>query len=152
MQAYRISRLPFSANPLDGEGSYRFGGRWSSAGVRVVYAAEHRSLAALEYLVHVDSHCYPDDLIISTIDIPDDVRVDVYSRTMLPQNWAVFPAPAELCKVGDSFVHKAKAVVMKIPSAQIHEEYNLLLNPAHRDFRAIKVLSKEPFEYDRRLL
>lgn len=152
MQAYRISRLPFSVNPLDGEGSYRFGGRWSSAGVRVVYAAEHRSLAALEYLVHLDHLCYPNDLIISVLDIPDDLRVDEYPRAALPRNWTDFPAPAELCEIGDSFVSKARAVAIKIPSVLIHGEYNLLLNPAHPDFSVVKVLSKEVFQYDGRLL
>jgi RES domain-containing protein len=152
MRVYRISRLPFSGNPLDGEGSYRFGGRWSSAGVRVVYAAEHRSLAALEYLVHLDPHCYPDDLVISVIDIPDDVRIDEYPRAALPLNWTIFPAPTELCEIGDRFVQKAEAAVLKVPSALIHDEYNLLINPVHPDSRAVRIVSKEAFQYDGRLL
>ena len=47
MRVYRLARLLFAASPFDGEGSYRFGGRWSSPGTRVVYTAEHLSLENL---------------------------------------------------------------------------------------------------------
>src|ERR1019366_10021914 len=41
IRVYRIVREPYSKSPLDGEGSYRFGGRWSSPGTRLAYTAEH---------------------------------------------------------------------------------------------------------------
>src|ERR1700733_1545023 len=65
---YRILRRPFSKTPLDGEGAYRFGGRWSSVGVRLAYTAEHLSLAMIEYFVHIDPADPPGDLVVVTAD------------------------------------------------------------------------------------
>ena len=47
-RVYRILRKPYSKKPLDGEGAYQFGGRWSSPGTRLAYAAEYLSLAMIE--------------------------------------------------------------------------------------------------------
>ncbi len=40
---------------FDGEGAFRFGGRWNSRGTRILYTAGSLSLAALEMLVHLNS-------------------------------------------------------------------------------------------------
>jgi RES domain-containing protein len=41
-----------AAAAFSGEGAWRYGGRWNSRNVRVVYASEHQSTAALEVFVH----------------------------------------------------------------------------------------------------
>ena len=51
---YRVLRKALSRTRFDGEGSDRYGGRWSSPGIRLSYASEHQSLAMLEYFVHLD--------------------------------------------------------------------------------------------------
>jgi putative toxin-antitoxin system antitoxin component (TIGR02293 family) len=51
---YQVLRKPYARNPFDGQGSYQFGRRWSSPGVRLADASEHQSLALLEYFVHLD--------------------------------------------------------------------------------------------------
>jgi hypothetical protein len=33
----------------------------------------HRSLAILEYRVHIDRELVPDDLVFATLEIPDDI-------------------------------------------------------------------------------
>jgi len=63
-RVYRILRKPYSKTAFDGEGAYRFGGRWSSPGVRLAYAAEHLSLAIVEYFVHLDPEDPPRDLVV----------------------------------------------------------------------------------------
>ncbi len=67
---YRILRRAYAQKPLDGEGSYRFGGRWSSPGTRLAYAAERLSLAMIEYFVHIDPDDPPRDLVLVTAEIP----------------------------------------------------------------------------------
>jgi RES domain-containing protein len=62
---YRLLRKPFAATPFDGEGSYRYGGRWSAPGTRIAYIAEHLSFAMLEYLVHLDPNQAPRDLMLA---------------------------------------------------------------------------------------
>ena len=43
----------YEAHDLSGKGAGITGGRWNEKGVAVVYAAESRSLACLETLVHL---------------------------------------------------------------------------------------------------
>ena len=42
---YRVLRRAYARIPFDGEGAHRYGGPWSSPGVRLSYASEHQSLA-----------------------------------------------------------------------------------------------------------
>lgn len=68
---FRVLRAAYARAPFDGEGAYRYGGRWSSPGTRLVYTSEHQSLAMLEYFVHLDPEDAPDDLVLATADVPD---------------------------------------------------------------------------------
>jgi RES domain-containing protein len=65
---WRITRAAYQA--LDGEGARLHGGRWNPEGVPVVYTSTTLSLAALEYLVHVDPEDVPGDLVAMRIRIP----------------------------------------------------------------------------------
>jgi len=55
LTAWRIVKEKYAGTAFDGEGAMRFGGRWNSRGVRVVYASGSISLAALETLVAPES-------------------------------------------------------------------------------------------------
>jgi RES domain-containing protein len=84
-RVYRIVREPYSKTPFDGEGSFLFGGRWSSPGTRIAYTAEHLSLAMVEYFVHIDASDPPKDLVVVAADIPDSVsRVVLGPHEALP--------------------------------------------------------------------
>ena len=72
-RVFRVLRAAYAARPFDGEGAYRYGGRWSSPGTRLAYTSEHQSLAMLEYFVHLDPEDAPDDLVLATADVPDNV-------------------------------------------------------------------------------
>jgi len=54
MRAWRIVRQDHGSAAFDGEGAWRFGGRWNSRGTRTVYTSATLSLAALETLVHLN--------------------------------------------------------------------------------------------------
>lgn len=150
IRVYRIVRKPYSKTPLDGEGPYRFGGRWSSPGTRVAYTAEHLSLAMIEYFVHIDSSDPPKDLVVVAADIPDSVsRVELTPRE-LPSNWRQVPAPPGLAAIGDSFAAECKSAILVLPSALVPSEANWLVNPLHPDAAEIQVRPTEPFRYDAR--
>jgi RES domain-containing protein len=113
---YRILRRSFAKSPLDGEGGYRFGGRWSSPGTRLAYTSEHLSLAMLEYFVHLDPGDPPKDLVVVTAEIPDGIsRVRLAARE-LPANWRQTPAPPALARFGDDFVRRRSAAILIAPS------------------------------------
>ena len=149
-RVYRILRKPYSRKPLDGEGGYRFGGRWPSPGIRVAYMAEHLSLAMLEYFVHIDSGDSPNDLVVVAAEIPDTVSRTSISPKQLPANWRQSPAPPELAEIGDGFVRNRRAAILIVPSALAPAESNWLINPRHPDFSKIRVHAAESFEYDSR--
>ena len=151
-RVYRLLRRPYAKKPFDGEGAYRFGGRWSSPGTRVVYTSEHLSLAMLEYFAHLDPDDPPKDLMLVTAEIPDSVPQVTMAGEHLPKDWRRSPAPAKLSAIGDDFVRSGRATVLVLPSVLAPTETNWLINPAHPGFRKIKVNSAERFVYDARLL
>ena len=150
IRVYRIVRKPYSKTPLDGEGAYRFGGRWSSPGTRIAYSAEHLSLAMIEYFVHIEANDPPKDLVVVTADIPDEVSRVVLTPRELPSNWQQIPAPPILAAIGDSFAAKRKSALLVLPSALVPSEANWLVNPLHPEFAEIQVHPAEPFHYDAR--
>jgi RES domain-containing protein len=149
---YRLLREPYAATPFDGEGGYRYGGRWSAPGTRIVYTAEHLSLAMIEYLVHLDPNHPPKDLVLARAQVADDLPKLQLEKEELPGGWQDYPAPESLALIGDKFIRDAEAAVLIVPSAVAPTESNWLLNPHHPDFRKIKLERTESFHYDPRLL
>jgi RES domain-containing protein len=148
---YRVLRKPFAHTPFDGEGAYRYGGRWSSPGVRLSYASEHQSLAMLEYFVHLDKDDPPDDLVLAVAEIPDGMETETVEEADLPRNWRDAAAPAELGRFGDEFVKRGEHCLLWVPSVLVINEKNCVVNPEHADFKRIEIHSTEPLRYDSRM-
>jgi RES domain-containing protein len=149
---WRITRDAYQA--LDGEGARLNGGRWSDEGRAVVYTSQSLSLAALEYLVHVDPLLAPSDLVAMEIELPDDpgVGAGVEPSQFPPGDWRAYPAPEWQAELGDLWLTDGTFLWLSVPSAIVPEERNVLVNPAHPDMRRVRVLSTRPFGFDRRLL
>jgi RES domain-containing protein len=151
MRVFRVLRAAYAGAPFDGEGAYRYGGRWSSPGTRVAYASEHQSLAMLEYFVHLDPEDAPDDLVLATADVPDGVSRKRLQAADLPATWRKIPAPPELAQIGDEFVKNAETCLLVVPSALAVHENNWLINPQHVEFGRIVLNPAEPLRYDPRM-
>ena len=149
---FRVLRAAYARNPFDGEGAYRYGGRWSSPGTRLAYTSEHQSLAMLEYFVHLDPEDAPDDLVLATADVPDVLSRERMQAREMPVHWRETPAPPELAHIGDEFVKKAETCLLLVPSALAVNENNWLINPQHPEFKKIAVNQAEPLRYDARML
>src|SRR4051812_27242466 len=93
MIVWRLTRSAHRA--LDGEGARLNGGRWNTEGRVVVYTSTTLSLAALEYLVHLEPLLAPDDLVAMEIDLPDDAGVGAQVEpSQFPHGeWREYPAP-----------------------------------------------------------
>lgn len=151
MEVFRVARDHYAAD-LSGKGASLFGGRWNSQGNAVVYAAEHRSLAVLEELVHVDAHDAPDDLVLVTLQIPDELEVVSVALDVLSADWRQSPAPAALQEFGDRWCAAKQSAVLRVPSAIVPAESCLIINPAHAEAPRIRIVNREPFVLDPRLL
>lgn len=148
---YRVLRKQYAQAPFDGEGAFRYGGRWSSPGTRLAYASEHQSLAMLEYYVHLTPDDPPPDLALAIAVVPNDTSYKEIGTEGLPAGWRKTPAIPELALIGDEFVQRAEYLALLVPSALSPNERNWLLNPAHPEFRRVEVQPIEPLDYDVRL-
>jgi RES domain-containing protein len=136
----------------DGEGARRYGGRWNKPGTPVIYTSGTLSLAALEYLVHVDSDILPDGLVSVRATIPDSLKVEVMQTAHLPAEWKDKIIPVSLQQLGTDWVNNAKSAVLKVPSVVIEHEYNYVLNPRHHEFSQIIWDTAVKFSFDPRLV
>jgi RES domain-containing protein len=126
---------------FDASGAFLQPGRWHSAGGRVLYAAEHASLAALETLIHAGGRKMPPRA-ITRIRIPDDLSIE-------SAPWMEMPVSQSF---GDAWAREARTAVLRVPSIAVNGmESNFVLNPGHGDFRRIHHDPAERFLFDPRL-
>ena len=149
MIVYRIERTRY-ANDLTGEGARLNGGRWNHKLTACIYTSASRALAILEYTVNVNIDDIPRALSISAINIPQKSILEL-SIADLPGDWRAAPAPTSAKDFGTQLLRKAEFAAIKIPSAVIPEEYNFLLNPAHRDSADFSIVNVRDFINDVRI-
>jgi len=150
MLVYRIATSKHIKD-LSGEGARLHGGRWNHRGTAIIYTSESRSLATVELLVHVSLSYAPTDLKMATIEVPDEPAPEVVEVAALPPNWRGFPAPPELADLGTSWARSGRSVLLRVPSAVVEHEKNILINPAHPDIARVALTKVEDFLLDRRL-
>jgi RES domain-containing protein len=146
MMLYRFSPEQFSRD-ISGEGARRFGGRWNSKGKPIVYTSLSISLSLLELLIHSTSH---DEIIrnyLTSIEVPGD-KITEIPLSHLKKNWIADEGFTRY--IGDEFLG-SDSLLLKVPSAIIAQEFNILINPLHRDFRKVKIKTAERFMFDARL-
>ena len=151
MTVFRIAKRKY-IDDVSGEGARLYGGRWNSKGTSVVYTAENRALATIEYLVHIPISLLPVDTFIAEIQIPDEIDHERIRVETLPENWASNPPPMELAKLGEEWARRRETLVLRVPSAVVKEEWNILINPKHELADKVIVASIEPVAFDKRLL
>ena len=151
MLVYRIARKDV-VKDLSGTGAKLYGGRWNHKGTPVVYTSETRALATVEFLVHVSLSNAPKGLMIATIEIPDSIVPEDAPRTWLPKGWREFPPPREVADLGTQWAKAGKSLLLRVPSAVVEQEYNILIHPLHSDMRRVVLQQVEKFEFDKRLV
>ena len=151
MLVWRICRAQYAASAFSGEGARRYSGRWNPQGVRMVYTSSSLALAAMEVLVHLDPGVEPDDLVAVSANLPDDVKLQTLPLQSLPANWHEADCLA-LQEIGEQWLLAQKTVGLRVPSAAVRGEWNVLLNPEHPEFARIVLGDVEPWKFDVRAL
>jgi RES domain-containing protein len=153
--AYRLGTdtPAYEADDLSGKGAEITGGRWNEKGVAVVYAAENRSLACLETLVHLAAGGLPFNRYLVEISIPDPVWAAARREApaSLPVGWDAEPASRASISFGTAWLRSGSAAVLVIPSVIVPEECCVLVNPAHPDSAGITAVKSRRWLYDPRL-
>ena len=150
MEVFRLARKKYPI-VLSGKGASISGARWNSKGTEIIYCAQNRALAMAEVLVHLSLAALPNDFVMLTIDIPDDIFIEALDFEKLNIDWNVFPCTFETPLLGDDFIKRNEACVLKVPSAVVKGDFNFLINPNHADFYKIKIIEQVNFPFDKRI-
>jgi RES domain-containing protein len=149
--AWRIVRASRAKAAFSGEGPWRYGGRWNSPGIHVVYVSEHQSTAAFEVFANRVPFILDEEYKAFHLEWPDSLT-EIFSVAKLPANWRISPPPAETMAIGDRWVRERRFAVLALPSAISPADTNFLLNPEHPDFKRIRIHPPINFNFDPRLL
>ena len=150
VKAWRILKTEFVPGAFDGEGARRFGGRWNSVGVPMVYTAATISLGLLEIMVHIGEESVLPSYSICEVEFDESLITRINIKT-LPTNWKVSPPPPELLAIGDAWISDGTSAVLQVPSVLVETESNYLFNPRHKDFGRIRLYPPKPYQLDDRL-
>ena len=149
MPVWRLCRAVHAAEAFSGEGARRFGGRWNSRGVPVVYASTSLALAAIELFVHIEPNQAPGDLVYLSAELPEDEPMRVIEPARLPAGWQ---ADESLTRsLGDAWIQEAATLALRVPSVPIPPDWNVLINPRHPRAGEIRVDAPRPFVFDARM-
>jgi RES domain-containing protein len=153
MRIWRICRAPYVGEAFSGEGARRFGGRWNSRGVPMVYSSTSLALAAMELFVHLEPGLAPGDLVYLAAILPEGEPARTVDQAELPPEWwdddTTAEAPAR--KLGDAWIRERSSLAIMVPSVPIRVEWNVLLNPAHPRMNELRIEAPQPFIFDARM-
>jgi RES domain-containing protein len=147
IRAFRLSSSRFRSD--SGAGAALHGGRWNPPGTEAIYSSSTASLAALEILVHFS--VLPRDFVLTEIRIPERVFTETLHSSKLPAGWDSPEPAAATQEIGRDWLISRRTAVLLVPSAIVPSEQNLVLNPAHPQFRHIRFLAPKTFRFDPRL-
>lgn len=146
MIVYRITTAQWSKS-LQASGNVA---RWNAKGSFVIYTAASRSLACLENLVHRSGEWQGKMYKVMLIEFPDKIKMETIESTELKKNWEQINNFTYCQSMANKWLVDATAAVLRVPSVIIKKEYNYLINPQHRDFKLIKLIGVEDFNFDER--
>lgn len=150
MEVFRLTKKKY-ANDLSGFGAARYGNRWNSKGVEMVYTAESRALAMAEVMVHLPLSSLPSGYVMVQIEVPDELPEERISVNQLPFNWNCHPPIPQTQSIGDHFIHLNQFAILKVPSTIVPGDFNILINTNHPSFKHIKIKDISDFPFDARL-
>lgn len=143
----------FRADDLSGGGAAAVGGRWNSIGNPVVYAGSSISLCTLETLAHIGDEIACRNRFLVAIEIPSKLWDErkIVSPANLDPTWVAEPPGMDTVRFGDDWLKSSDELLLCVPSVIVPEEFNVLINPKHKDAPKIKATVVRPYVYDPRL-
>jgi RES domain-containing protein len=149
--AWRIVKRARARGAFSGEGARLFGGRWNLRGTPAVYLSESLALAALEVFVHLGPAHRHIDLVSIRVDVPDTLPVDELDTADLPADWRSEPPPRSTQQLGNEWIAREGAALLRVPSVLIPQESNLLVDPLGPGADELIVGVPQPFGFDPRM-
>ncbi len=153
MVVFRLQKAEYAQTRKDilsGEGARRFGGRWNTVGVSLVYTSATPELAHSEFMIH-QRFLPPPSCNLVMLQIPDEniTKIDTGS---LPEGWRSYQNYGITQKTTKNWLNQQSSLVLQVPSAIVPMSYNYLINPLHPDLENVNIIQTEPFIFDERFL
>jgi RES domain-containing protein len=79
------------------------------------------------------------------------IKAGSKSLEVLPEDWQVDPAPASTNDIGSTWAQLDPSLMLRVPSAVVPVEFNLILNIQHSDFGKLEFGKGQEFVFDSRL-
>ena len=124
--------------------------RWNPKGRFVIYTAGSRSLACLENLVHRSGEWQGKLYKVMLIEFPDKIKIESIEVDDLKKNWEQINNFSYCQSMSIKWLDAASTAILRVPTVIIKKEYNYLINPQHPDFKLIKLIGVEDFNFDER--
>jgi RES domain-containing protein len=146
---WRIARRPHALDRV-GTGARLAGGRWNRPGTGVIYTGATIAIAALERFVHLGG-VVPPDLVLVRVDLPGACSAERPALSELPGDWDRVPPGPGSMDFGTAWAEARRSLVLYMPSIVLREEENAVINPAHPEFRDVRMTIAREFSYDPRM-
>lgn len=142
----------YRADDLSGGGAASFGGRWNGVGQHVVYAGTSISLCTLESLAHIGDDIECRNRFLVGIEIPAAMwnARRIIDPQSLPVSWVAEPPGMDTVDLGNKWLSSGDGLLLLVPSVIVHEEMNVLINPAHKDAGKLIASVVRPYIFDPR--
>ncbi len=150
MVVYRLAKKKYAHDPLGGAGGVLASGRWHHKGMRIVYCAQSLSLASLEFFIHFEVLHKAIALAAIEIELPETLVEDLPAAS-LPPGWDETPPAAATADIGKAWLNSGRSAALRVPCVLTRGEFNVLINPAHADFKLVRVASLLDYSYDTRM-
>ena len=146
MLAFRIAHYKYAPS-LSVSG---FEGRWNSKGKLVLYASENIATSLLENIIYRTGTGFNSDYKIMVIYHPEE-HIEQIITSNLPQDWRSMESYDQLQKIGDSWYDEQRSLCLKVPSSILPDNYNIIFNTTHPEFKNVKLIDVLDYEPDERL-
>ena len=148
MKVYRLCKEQY-ATKLDGKGAEMYGGRWNEVGTPMIYTSESRALAILEVLAGIPRQTLPRGFVVVTILLPQKPKI--LPLPTLVKDWQTYPPLPATMALGTRWVSERKSLALRVPSALMPEERNILINPHHDLIDTVMIEDVKDYVFDERL-
>ena len=85
------------------------------------------------------------------IKIPNNAGFQAVDTSVLSKNWRDFSNYSDCQKIGNVWFDTNEKLCLKVPSAVVPENWNVVINTFHKDFKKVKLIDILDFEPDDRL-
>ena len=126
-------------------------GRWCSHKRKVIYTSSSVALACLENILRRSGSGFSTSFRTIFYEIPDDIIIEEVLNKNLDGNWRLQSSYHYCQTIGNNWYDKKDALILKVPSAIIPDEFNYVIKTNSPNINRIRIAEIKRFLPDERL-